>query len=99
SALTPSRPSRSVLPAAIPAGQASLMAALGWPPAGTAGARRVARRRRAAAAARDVGPHALADLGAVDIALHTAKTALDAAAAEIDADPEDRLAGGRLLAP
>jgi hypothetical protein len=62
------------------------------------GARAVGETLRAAAAARDVGPHALAHLGAVDIALHTAKTALDVAAAEIDADPEDRQAGGRLLA-
>ena len=62
------------------------------------GARAVGETLRAAAAARDVGPHALAHLGAVDIALHTAKTALDVAAAEIDADPEDHLASGRLLA-
>jgi hypothetical protein len=62
------------------------------------GARAVGETLRAAAAARDVGPHALAHLGAVDNALHTAKTALDVAAAEIDADPEDRQAGGRLLA-
>ena len=47
---------------------------------------------------RDVGPHALAHLGAVDIALHTARSALDAAAAEIDADPADREDGGRLRA-
>jgi hypothetical protein len=52
----------------------------------------------AAAAQRDVGPHALAHLGAVDIALHTARTALDVAAAEIDADPRDRRDGGRLRA-
>ena len=44
----------------------------------------------AAAANRDVGPHALAHLGAVDIALHTARAALEQAAAEIDADPADR---------
>src|SRR5271166_2245695 len=30
-----------------------------------------------------------------DIALHTARAALDAAAAEIDADPDDRQNGGR----
>ena len=51
------------------------------------GARGVGRTLLAAAAERDVGPHALAHLGAVDIALHTARSALDAAAAEIDADP------------
>jgi hypothetical protein len=62
------------------------------------GARAVGMMLRAAAAERDVGPHALAHLGAVDIALHTARTALDVAAAEIDADPEDREDGGRLRA-
>jgi alkylation response protein AidB-like acyl-CoA dehydrogenase len=58
------------------------------------GARAVGQVLRAAAAERDVGPHALAHLGAVDIALSTAKTALDVAAAEIDADPEDQLGQG-----
>ena len=43
----------------------------------------------AAAAERDLGSHARADLGAVDIALHTARAALAEAAAEIDADPAD----------
>jgi hypothetical protein len=62
------------------------------------GARAIGTVLRAAAADRDVGPHALAHLGAVDIALYTAKTALDVAAAEIDADPEDRSGGGRLRA-
>jgi hypothetical protein len=62
------------------------------------GARAVGMTLRAAAAERDVGPHALAHLGAVDVALHTAKTALDVAAAEIDADPEDHCDGGRLRA-
>jgi len=62
------------------------------------GARAVGMALRAAAAERDVGPHALAHLGAVDIALHTARTVLDVAAAEIDADPEDREDGGRLRA-
>ena len=62
------------------------------------GARAVGRTLLAAAAQRDVGPHALAHLGAVDIALSTAKTALDAAAADIDADPDDRMNGGRLRA-
>jgi alkylation response protein AidB-like acyl-CoA dehydrogenase len=62
------------------------------------GARAVGMTLRAAAAERDIGPHALAHLGAVDVALHTARTALDVAAAEIDADPGDRQDGGRLRA-
>ncbi|WP_018658110.1 hypothetical protein [Actinomadura flavalba] len=36
------------------------------------------------------GPHALAHLGAVDLALRSARTALDEAADQIDADPLDR---------
>ena len=59
------------------------------------GARGVGQTLLAAAAKRDLGPHALAHLGAVDIALHTARAALDQAAAEIDADPDDRQDGGR----
>ena len=62
------------------------------------GARGVGRTLLAAAAERDLGPHALAHLGAVDIALHTARSALDAAAAGIDADPADQEGGGRLRA-
>ena len=62
------------------------------------GARGVGRTLLAAAAERDVGPHALAHLGAVDIALSTARTVLDLAAAEIDADPADAKDGGRLRA-
>jgi alkylation response protein AidB-like acyl-CoA dehydrogenase len=62
------------------------------------GARAVGMTLRTAAAQRDIGPHALAHLGAVDVALSTARTALDAAAAEIDADPADELDGGRLRA-
>jgi alkylation response protein AidB-like acyl-CoA dehydrogenase len=62
------------------------------------GARGVGKMLLAAAAERDLGPHALAHLGAVDIALRTAKAALDAAADEIDADPDDRENGGRLRA-
>jgi len=62
------------------------------------GARAVGRTLLAAAAQRDIGPHALAHLGAVDIALRTAKTGLDQASDEIDADPEDRAGGGRLRA-
>jgi hypothetical protein len=60
------------------------------------GARGVGQTLLAAAARRDVGPHALAHLGAVDVALTTAKTALAAAAAEIDADPGDLGHGGPL---
>src|SRR5436305_2751872 len=37
-------------------------------------------------------------MGAVDIAMRTARTALEEAAAEIDADPEDVRDGGRLRA-
>jgi hypothetical protein len=62
------------------------------------GARGVGRTLLAAAAARDVGPHALAHLGAVDIALHTASTVLDVAAAGIDAEPDDVTGRGRLRA-
>ena len=62
------------------------------------GARAVGRTLLAAAAERDIGPHALAHLGAVDIALRTAKTGLDQAADEIDADPDDRADRGRLRA-
>ena len=62
------------------------------------GARGVGRTLLDTAARRDVGPHALAHLGAVDIALGTAKAALDAAAADIDADPGDLRSGGRLRA-
>ncbi len=53
------------------------------------GARGVARALLRAAAKRDIGPHALAHLGAVDIALRTARAALAEAAEEIDADPGD----------
>jgi alkylation response protein AidB-like acyl-CoA dehydrogenase len=59
------------------------------------GARGVGHKLLAAAAERDLGPHALAHLGAVDIALHTARAALDRAATEIDADPDDRQGGRR----
>ena len=53
------------------------------------GARAVARALLAAAAKRDIGPHALAHLGAVDLGLRTARAALRQAAEEIDADPAD----------
>ena len=45
-----------------------------------------------------MGPHALAHLGAVDIALSTVRAALDAAADEIDADPADLKGAGRVRA-
>lgn len=59
------------------------------------GARAIGRTLLAAAADRDVGPHALAHLGAVDIALYGARAALEEAAAEIDADPRDLKGGAR----
>jgi alkylation response protein AidB-like acyl-CoA dehydrogenase len=63
------------------------------------GARGVALTLLAAAADRDIGPHAFAHLGAVDIGLRTASAALDQAADEIDDDPLDRknLAAHRAL--
>jgi alkylation response protein AidB-like acyl-CoA dehydrogenase len=62
------------------------------------GARAVGATLLAAAAGRDVGPHALAHLGAVDIALRTVRTTLEAAAGEIDADPADLKGTGWLRA-
>jgi len=62
------------------------------------GARGVARTLARAAAKRDVGPHALAHLGAVDLGLRTAWGALAAAAGEIDADPGDLQGDGPLRA-
>jgi hypothetical protein len=62
------------------------------------GAREVGRTLLTAAERRDVGPHALAHLGAVDIALRTVRSALDSAADEIDADPADLKGAGRLRA-
>jgi alkylation response protein AidB-like acyl-CoA dehydrogenase len=58
------------------------------------GARAVAQALLAAAGKREVGPHALAHLGAVDIGLRTVRDALDRAAEEIDADPGDRSGTG-----
>jgi alkylation response protein AidB-like acyl-CoA dehydrogenase len=54
------------------------------------GARGLARPLLTAARERDVGPHAYAHLGAIDIGLRTASAALDQAADEIDDDPLDR---------
>ena len=62
------------------------------------GARAVGRTLLAAAQRRDVGPHALAHLGAVDIALRTVRTALDGAADEIDADAADLKGAGPVRA-
>jgi alkylation response protein AidB-like acyl-CoA dehydrogenase len=62
------------------------------------GARAVALALLSAASKRDVGPHALAHLGAVDLALRTAQAALDQAADEIDADPDDLRGEGPLRA-
>jgi alkylation response protein AidB-like acyl-CoA dehydrogenase len=62
------------------------------------GARAVARTLLAAACKRDLGPHALAHLGAVDLGLRTARAALEAAADEIDADPADERGEGPLRA-
>jgi alkylation response protein AidB-like acyl-CoA dehydrogenase len=59
------------------------------------GAQGVGHTLVTAATERDLGPHALAHLGAVDIVMHTTRAVLDAAAAEIDADPDDRQDGGR----
>jgi alkylation response protein AidB-like acyl-CoA dehydrogenase len=58
------------------------------------GARAVARALLGAAAERDIGSHALAHLGAIDVGLRTARAALRQAAAEIDADPRDLRATG-----
>jgi alkylation response protein AidB-like acyl-CoA dehydrogenase len=59
------------------------------------GARAIGRTLLTAAAERDVGPHALAHLGAVDIALCSARGALEQAGGEIDADPADLKGGAR----
>jgi alkylation response protein AidB-like acyl-CoA dehydrogenase len=58
------------------------------------GARAVAQALAQAAAKRDVGPHALAHLGAIDLGLRAVRDALGAAAREIDADPLDRRGDG-----
>ena len=53
------------------------------------GARGMAQPLLAAARKRDIGPHAFAHLGAIDIGLRTVSAALDQAADEIDDDPLD----------
>jgi hypothetical protein len=62
------------------------------------GARAVGGTLLAAASQRDVGPHALAHLGSVDIALRAVRDALDRAAGEIDADPQDSEGAGHVRA-
>ncbi len=62
------------------------------------GARGVARALLGAASKRDIGPHALAHLGGVDIGLGTVLAALGHAADEIDADPGDLRGEGPLRA-
>jgi alkylation response protein AidB-like acyl-CoA dehydrogenase len=62
------------------------------------GARAIGRTLLDAAAKRDIGPHALAHLGWVDVSLRTAHTALERAAVEIDSDPDDLRAEGRARA-
>jgi len=62
------------------------------------GARAVGRTLLCAAAKRDIGPHALAHLGAVDLALRAARFALSQAAREIDSDPGDLNGEGALRA-
>ena len=60
------------------------------------GALAIGQAFRSAASKRDVGPHALAHLGAVDIALSHGPTALERAASEIDADPADQAGAARI---
>jgi alkylation response protein AidB-like acyl-CoA dehydrogenase len=62
------------------------------------GARAVGQTLLTAAAKRDIGPHALAHLGAVDLGLRTVRAALAQAAAEVDADPADLRGEGPLRA-
>ena len=62
------------------------------------GARAIGRTLLGAAQERDIGPHALAHLGGVDVALQAARSALDEAADEIDADPRDLKDAGRVRA-
>jgi alkylation response protein AidB-like acyl-CoA dehydrogenase len=60
------------------------------------GARGVANALLDSARRREPGPHSAAHLGFVDIQLHAARTVLERAADEIDADPLDREGGARL---
>ena len=60
------------------------------------GSRAIGQTLLTAAAHRDLGPHATAHLGRVDLALTAAGTALNNAAAEIDDDPGDRDGGARI---
>jgi alkylation response protein AidB-like acyl-CoA dehydrogenase len=62
------------------------------------GARAVAQTLVSAAGKRDVGPHALAHLGSVDLGLRAARFALGQAADEIDADPGDLSGEGPIRA-
>jgi alkylation response protein AidB-like acyl-CoA dehydrogenase len=62
------------------------------------GARAVAQALLTTASKRDVGPHALAHLGAVDLGLRTVLAALKQAAREIDEDPGDLRGTGALRA-
>jgi alkylation response protein AidB-like acyl-CoA dehydrogenase len=62
------------------------------------GARAVAQTLARAAGKRDVGPHALAHLGSVDLGLRAARFALGQAADEIDADPGDLSGEGPIRA-
>jgi alkylation response protein AidB-like acyl-CoA dehydrogenase len=62
------------------------------------GARAIGETLLAAARHYDVGPHALAHLGSVDVAISSASTVLNVAAADIDGDPLDRQQVGRLRA-
>jgi len=62
------------------------------------GARAVAQALARAAAKGEIGPHALAHLGAVDLGLRTARAALGQAAEEIDADPADLGGAGQARA-
>jgi alkylation response protein AidB-like acyl-CoA dehydrogenase len=63
------------------------------------GARAIAKTLHSAAKGHDrIDPYALAHLGAVDIALVTARSALDQAADGIDADPHDVTGSARVRA-
>jgi alkylation response protein AidB-like acyl-CoA dehydrogenase len=62
------------------------------------GSRAIGQTLLTAAAQRDVGPHAAAHLGRVDLILTATRTALEQAAGEIDADPSDCEGGAQLRA-